>query len=149
MCSILNFSKEQKKLLISFDNKFWTLLIEECNSPTQENIESLTKIRENFISYFDLVKEIYQKDNNKKIEKGSILYNAKEFDDKNKIDLLLDKNIKQFIINKRKDITNIQIISLIKNSDPYFIENKEEYINKRDVNILKNIDFQNIDDKFI
>ena len=149
VCSILNFSKEQKKLLISFDNKFWTLLIEECNSPTQENIESLTKIRENFISYFDLVKEIYQKDNNKKIVKGSILYNAKEFDDKNKIDLLLDKNIKQFIINKRKDITNIQIISLIKNSDPYFIENKEEYINKRDVNILENIDFQNIDDKFI
>ena len=140
--------EEEKKLLIFFDNNFWEYIINGCKNPTQDSIEQLLKIRENFKIYFDTVKSIYTKENAKKLAKGSILHNAKEFGSKNQIDFLLDKYIKEFI-NKKNDITNIEIISLIRKSDPYYFENVEEYINRRDVNILEKIDFQSIDDEFI
>ena len=146
--NILEFSKERKKLLVFFSSNFWELLIKVCSNCSQENIQSLNNIKENFQNYLELVKDLYQKKKDVRPKKGSVLEDALKFNEKNKVDSIIDKNIKEFI-NKKEDITNKEIINLIMYLDPFFKENKEQYLDKRDVNILKRIDFQTIDDEFI
>ena len=136
--NIIKYSKKNNKLLIFFIDKFWENLINICNSSTKENIIILSDLREIFENYFKLVNDLYKK--------GKILENAINFNKKDKFDLTLHNNIKEFL-KKEKNIPNIDIINFIMTKDPVYINEKN--INKRDHKIFDKIDFDNIDNEFI
>jgi len=135
---IIEFSQENNKLLIYFNDIFWKKLINICNSSSRENINNLFELRELFIKYFELVTNT--------IKKGPILDNAKALNKMDEFDSKLDKNIIEHI-KKEKNISNIDIITFIMKVDPIYFTEKN--ISKRDIIILDQIDFENIDDEFI
>ena len=136
---IMEFSNEKNQLLIAFNDNIWEKLIQNCNSSSQENIILLSKLREIFIKYFELVSNLNKKDN--------IYKNAFNFDKKDKFDITLHKNIKEHL-QKEQNIQNIEIINLIMLRDPIYSTDKN--ISKRECGILLNkIDFEKIDNEFI
>ena len=58
---IINFSKENNKLLIYFNNEFWAYLIIICNSPSIDNIMNLNELGELFEEYYKVVKNSIKK----------------------------------------------------------------------------------------
>ena len=141
---IIEFSKEKdNKLLIMLNDKLWTKLINICNSSEEENIILLSELRELFLNYFKLIKDSGIK--------GDIFTNAEKFSKKDEFDIKLHNNIMNFIKND-KNISNIQILSLIKERDPIYYDSKygKDAINKdkRDYKILDLFDFDKIDDEF-
>ena len=134
---IINFSRENNKLLIYFNNLFWANLINICNSSSQDNIVNLYELRELFDKYFIFVIN--------SIKKGPILENSKMFYKKNEFDIKLHNNIIEFIENE--NLPNIEIIDFIMTKDPIYYDEKN--INYRDINIIDQIDFDNIDEQFI
>ena len=136
---IIQFSEDNNKLLVIFNDKFWENLINNCNSSSQDDIMLLSNLRKLFEEqYFKLVCKLYQK--------GQILDNIQKFEKKDEFDLKLHSNIIQHI-KKEKNISNLQIISLIINNDPVY--NTDKNIDKRDIKILDLFDFEKIDKDFI
>ena len=136
---LIEFSEKNKKLLINLTDKLWEKLINFCSNPTKENIILLSDLRVSFKTYFELVKSLYKTDD-------KIYKNALDFNKKDKFDLLLDKNIKEYL-KKVEYISNSEIINLIMKRDPIYKDNN--HINKRDCKILNKLDLENIDDDFI
>ena len=135
---IMEFSQENNKILIYFNDTFWKKLISICNTSSRDNINNLSELRELFNKYFELVTNT--------IKKGSLFDNAQELYKKDEFDIKLDKNIIEHIKHE-KDISNIDIITFIMKEDPIYYTDKNK--NKRDIIILDQIDFDNIDDEFI
>jgi len=139
---IIYFSEEKKKLLIFFNNQFWENIISHNYSKdTRENIKICYNFRNLFERYYKLVSEIYEKKDTKIKEEATKLHNTEYFGN------LLDKNIFKFIENE-KNITNIEIISLIKGYDVYYTDD-DKYINERNVDIFNKINFESVDEEFI
>ena len=137
--NLIEFSEKNKKLLINFTDKLWEKLINFCSTSTKENIILLSDIRNCFKKYFVLVESLFKKDD-------KIYKNISAFNNKDKFDLLLDKNIKEYL-KKTEYITNSEIINLIMKKDPIYED--KNHINKRDCNILNKLDLENIEDEFI
>ena len=138
---IIEFSKEKKKLLVYFTNKFWDLLLKKFSSPEKENIPILFELRKTFQEYYEFVQEIYEKKEKNKIKKQCNVYFEKD-----EYGYTLDQNIKN-IIKEDKNIENIEIIDLIYHYDVYYSE--EKYSNKIDVEIFERINFEKIYNDFI
>ena len=145
--SIINFSREQKILLIYFSSNFWINILKHYNKPFDLNINICYRLREIFHQYNDLVNDLFKDDKNerKSLRKG-IKNDINKYFDKDEFAFLLDKNIKlYFEINK--NISNDECVGLIKEYDPYYKEDK--YKSKRDPNIFDYINFDQIDKQFI
>ena len=91
---IIEFSYENNKLLIYFNDNFQKKLIIICNSSSRENINNLFEWREKFIKYFELVTNT--------IKKGPIFDNPKALNKMDEFDTKLDKNIIEHIKNEKK-----------------------------------------------
>jgi len=101
---VMEFSIEKNQLLIAYNNNIWEKLIQNCVSSSKENIILLSKLREIFIKYLDLMSNLNKKDN--------IYKNAFNFDKKDKFALTLHKNIKEHL-QREQNIQNLEIINLI------------------------------------
>ena len=93
-----------------------------------------------FEKYFELATSFKKEDDINK--------NATKFCKKDRFDILLDKNIKEYL-KREKDISNESIITLIMEIDPIYNIKSNKNISKRDYKILDYINFQKIDKDFI
>ena len=133
--------KKKKKILIYFNDSFWENIITNYNSPKEENIEICYNMKKLFDRYYALTNKLDGKYN-------FIKEDSKKLKEKKFYEILLNKNIKNFI--KKENIENIDIINLIINKDEFYSKNIEQnYENKRDVEIFDKINFNTIDKDFI
>ena len=139
---LISFSKIEKIFLIYFTNNFWKYILNNFNEPNEVSIYICYKLREVFMKYYDLVNEIF-KDRYKKF---TIKYDAINYYELDEFAILLDKNIKKYIINNKK-LENIEKLALIKQYNPYYKEERFKYL--VDINIFDLFDFNNIDNEFI
>ena len=136
---INEFSKDKKQLLINFKNIFWESMAKKYSDINMKSIELCYQIREELKKYHSLVNDLSTKENtiNKEINK---------FFRRGVFISQLDKNIKAYI-KDNSNITNLEIIELIKNYDVYYSDSR--YIKKRDPDILDKLDLEKIDKNFI
>ena len=139
---LISFSKIEKTFFIYFTNNFWKYILNNFNEPNEVSIYICYKLREVFMKYYDLVNEIF-KDRYKKFP---IKYAAINYYELDEFAILLDKNIKKYIINNKK-LENIEKLTLIKKYHPYYKEERFKYL--VDINIFDLFDFNNIDNEFI
>lgn len=140
MKSIIEFSKDKKILLINFKSNFWESMAKFYSGINIKSIELCYRIREEFKKYNNsLINEILPNDNVIRNEINSF-YRKGIFIGQ------INKNIKAYI-QKNENITNEEIIELIKNYDAYY--SVQRYIKKREPEILDKIDLEKIDNKFI
>jgi len=139
MKSIIEFSKEKKILLINFKYNFWDSMAKNYSGISIKNIELCYRIREELKKYNSLINELFQKDNDIRKE-NNYFYKKGIFIGQ------LNKNIKSYIKNT-SNITNLEIIKLIKNYDVYYSDSR--YIKKREPEILEKIDLEKVDKNFI
>jgi len=139
--SIINFSKDEKIFIVFFTNDFWKYLLTYNSEPNQDNIYFCSKIRETFIRYYNLVRDIFQK----KI-KFTIKNEAINYYDRDEFAFILDQMIRQYI-NIDKDMPNIEKLAYITQYNPYY--NEEKYYNKVDTEIFDNFNLNNVDNDFI
>ena len=132
--SILNFSKNKKKLLLILGNLFWENFIKIYKEPTKENIQICFDLAKEFSIYSSLMNDLYE-------DKKEI----NDFFDRSQFEYLLDNNIQKYLKNS-KDIKNEEIISFIIYYDIYYQDDK--YIDLREPNIFEKIDFNTIDKEF-
>ena len=139
--SIIYYCKNEKIFLIYFTNDFWKYLLTFNSEPNQDNIYFCSNIRDTFILYYELVKELYEKKT-----KFTIKTEAFNYYERDEFAFILDQMIRQYI-NNDKDISNIEKLAYITQYNPYYIE--EKYCNKVDAEIFDNFDLNNVDDDFI
>ena len=139
--SIIEFSKEKKAFLIYFTNNFWQYILNYYNEPTQDDIYICFRLREIFISYYNLVNEIFANRKNFTIKKD-----ANNYFERDEFSFLLDQIIRQFI-NNNKELQNIEKLAYITQYNPYYIDPK--YSNKVDCEIFDLFEFKNVDNYFI
>ena len=123
--NIIKFSIEKKLLLIYLKEDFWDSLSKKCSRINRDNIELCYTLRVLLNKYFSMVKGLFEKDKDKK-DKNSfynkdnkIFKEIKNFYRKNVFTNQLDKIIKEYI-NTNDNITNMEIIELIKDYDLYY-----------------------------
>ena len=134
---ILEFSEENKLLLINFGSVFWKTIVKKFSEENKENIELCYK--------FNLQFEKYETIENNLSNKNKLKNDSKEHI-KVYLNSYLDKIINNYIKNNQK-ITNQEIIDLIYNYD--IIYKDENYVDKRDPYILEKIQLDEMDDDFI
>ncbi len=137
--SITNFSKEQKKLLIILNAKFWESLPKKFSRISKENIELCSTLRVLFNKYTTLTKVTPSIDDKIKKEITSSFR-------KGIFTQQIHKLTEEYIKYNQK-ITNIEIIELINDYDKYYSDDK--YINKRDPEILDKIDLEEVNEIFV
>ena len=140
--SIINFSKEEKVLLVYFTSNLWKKFLEEYKNPTDINIYNCYRLRELLINYNDLINELfkYDKYSNIKIDINKLL-------DEDNFSKLLDKNIKKYLKKYCKELTNAEILGFFGGFNPYYKE--EKYYNQRELYIFDYIDFNDNSKQFI
>ena len=133
--SIINFSKENKVLLIYFHSIFWNHILKNYNELSDTNISICYRLREIFVKYNDLVNELFM--NNKK---SYIKDDINKYYERDEFSFLLDKNIKKYLeINN--ELSNADILGFIEAFNPYYREDCYSY--KRDSYIFN---YLNLDD---
>ena len=132
--NILDFCRNENKLILIFDNSFWEKFIKLYQNPTLENIENCYEMEKLFNIYNDL--------------KSKLNNNEKEYEDSSEIqfEYLLNRNIIKYI-NKQPNIQNKDIIDLIMKYNIYYLD--EKYIEKRNTEIFDKININSVDDIFI
>ena len=147
--SIIDFSRNKKKLLIYFNSNFWLNILKHYKEPNAIHILGITicfNIRNTLEKYANLLDELF---NNSKIDDEKKMKNdIKKFIDNDEYAKSIDNNIK-FYFKNNKEITNEEIIGIIIEYHPYYIDDKYKNDPKRDSNIFDYIDFNHIDSKFI
>ena len=140
MESIFKFSKDEKILLVQLKGDFWESLAKRCDEPNLENIKISYKLREEALKYKNLVSDLIKDKNN-----NIIIRDINSFMNKLTYENQLDINIKNYIRNN-PDITNLEIIDIIKNYALFYYD--EKFKIKRDPDILNKIDIEKIDEDF-
>lgn len=140
---IINFSKENKIILIFFKLYFWESLAKKYSEIRRENIEICFKLKNLLTLYNTTINFLLKEDKNNPIKKEiNATWKRGIFTHQ------IDKIMKEYIKNSQK-ITNLEIIELIKDYNKYYTEDSESYIKRRDPDILSRIDFEEINDEFI
>ena len=140
--SIINFSKEEKVLLVYFTSNFWQQFLEDYKKPTDINIYNCYKLRELLINYKDLINELFNSD-----KKSIIRKDINHFCDEDDLAKLLDKNIKKYLEIYNKELSNAEILGFFEGFNPYYKE--EKYYNKRELYIFDYINFNDNNEQFI
>ena len=104
-------------------NNFWNYTLNYYNEPNQENIKICFDLRVLFKNYYELVKIVFAK----KDDKFTIKNEANIFLENDEFAFILDQIIKKFI-NDRKDLTDIEKLAFITKYNPYYIPG--EYSNR-------------------
>ena len=147
--SIVDFSKDKKKLLIYFSSNFWNNILKHYNEPNSMHLLNITicfGLRNILKKYYRLMVELF---NETKIDDEKKMINdIKIYIDKDEYAKSLDNNIR-FYFKHNKEITNEEIIGIIKEYHPYYIDDIYKNDSKRDSNIFDYLDFNHIDKNFI
>ena len=114
--------------MVNFTKEFWNSIAKKYSEAKIENIKICFKLREKLLKYLKVINDL----NNEKKDNISFI-------NKNVFEHQLDKSIIHYISNS-KNITNMEIIDLVKNYDIYYQE--EEYERKREPKILDKIDIK-------
>ena len=136
---ILDFSINQKQLLVFLSGSFWKEMTKVLGKPSADNIYNLFQLRKNFKKYLEFVKTQYKPEH-------AFYKNAEETDGKDEIAVILNSII-QKNIEESKEISNDEIINQITKFDIYYIE--DNYINRRELNFLDRIDFDDKENDWI
>ena len=136
---ILEFSINQKKLILFLSGTFWKKMTEVFEKPCADNIVYLFQLREKCKRYIQLVKEQYEK-------KDYIYSNAEDTEENDIIAIALNIIIRKNI-EESKEISNDEIINQISKFDIYYIE--DIYINRRDLDFLDKINFDDEENDWI
>ena len=112
---ILKFSNAKKILLINFKSEFWESMAKISSEINRKNIELCFNTRKMLVEYRKTVNNLI------KDEKNKIRENITKFYKKGKFISQLDKMIKKYI-ETNQNITNIEIIELIKSYDRDYID---------------------------
>ena len=140
--SIIKFSKVNKAFLIYFTNDFWNNILNNYNEPNDKNIEICFKLRETFIEYYELVREIFKDKDRRKFPIKNDAISYFEYDE---FAFFLDQIIKQYIKIK-KDLNSIEKLDYIVLYNPYYIKKDIDNIN---TDIFNLFDLNDIDNDFI
>ena len=141
MESIINFSKENKVLLVYFHSNFWAHILKNYNELNDINISICFRLREIFVKYNDLINGLFK--NNKKSE---IKDDINKYCQRDEFSFLLDKNIKKFLeINK--ELSNVDILGFIEAFNPYYKEDNYSY--KRESYIFNYLNINDNNNQFI
>ena len=138
---IIEFSTDNNKLLIFLNGYFWESMSKYYSNISKENIEFISNLRILFIKYNRLINTLFKDDRNNQIRKD-----INSFFKKGILTRQIEKMIEEYIKYK-PNITNIEIIELIKEYSIYYSD--EIYINKRDPEILSKINLEDVNDEFI
>ena len=138
---IIEFSKNNNKLLIYLNGYFWDSMSKYYSKISKENIEFISNLGILFLKYKNLINNLFKDDKNNPIMKDIISFFRKEV-----LTLQIDRMIKDYIKYKT-NITNIEIIELIKEYGIFYFNDK--YINKREPEILSKINLEDVNDEFI
>ena len=136
---IFQFSEENKIVLCYLKCDFWESLAKRCAEVNMDNIKICYKLRERVIKYSNLVNNFIKEKKSAIYKDNTLVMNKLIFEDQ------LNLIIKNYINNQ--NITNIEIIDLIKNYALFYHE--DNFIKKREPEILDKIDIEKIDDDFI
>ena len=136
---IFQFSEENKIVLCYLKCDFWESLAKRCAEVNMDNIKICYKLRERVIKYSNLVNNFIKEKKFAIYKDNTLEMNKLIFEDQ------LNLIIKNYINNQ--NITNIEIIDLIKNYALFYHE--DNFIKKREPEILDKIDIEKIDDDFI
>ena len=145
--SIIDFSRDKKKLIIYFSSNFWINILKHYNEPNAINIDICFKLRELLEKYHVLIEELF---NDTKIDDEKKMKNdIKKYIVRDEYAFVLDNNIKIFIKSKLNDknFSDSEILGYFTQYDPYFIEEKYKY--KIDTFIFDYIKFDSSDKQFI
>ena len=142
---LIQFSKDNEKLILYLKSEFWINLLKQYNKPDLENINSCYRLRELFKEYYNLIETLYKNttDENKVLIKKDInkYYWRDEFA------FILNNNIKIFLEEKNDDLLDQEKIGIVEKYNPYYNTKKkddiERYKNNRETNIFNNINFKN------
>ena len=145
--SIIDFSREKKKLLIYFSSNFWINILKRYNEPNAINIDICFKLRNLLEKYYVLIDELFK--DSKIDEEKKIKNDIKKYIERDEYAFVLDNNIKIFIKGNLNDknFSDSEILGYFTQYDPYFIEEKYKY--KIDTFIFDFIKFDSSDKQFI
>ena len=136
---ILTFSENEQKLLIIFPNYFWEGFLKIYENATQENIINCKILRENFLNYYNVLKN-YCRVNSIKAE-------AEKYYNNDVFAYILDNSIK-FYLEEKKNLQNKEIVKLVMEYDPYYFPETKTHNNKRNPEIFQKLNFNEIDEDF-
>ena len=122
---IFQFSEENKIVLCYLKCDFWESLAKRCAEVNMDNIKICYKLRERVIKYSNLVNNFIKEKKSAIYKDNTLVMNKLIFEDQ------LNLIIKNYINNQ--NITNIEIIDLIKNYALFYHE--DNFIKKRTRNI--------------
>ena len=137
---IIEYCEQKKIILIYFKNDFWKYILDCYKEPKQVNILICHTLRNIFIQYFQLIKDVIQD------EQNIIKREAKSYMDIDRFAFLLDENIKKYI-DKNNDIGDIEKLDYISKFNPYY--NDPKYSNKVNSDIFNSFSLTNINKEFI
>ena len=147
--TIIDFSREKNKLLIYFSSNFWIYILKHYKEPNAKSILNITicyKLRKVLNRYNRLIANLFY--DTKIDDENKIKTDIQKYIDMDEYAKIIDNNIKFYFINN-KEITNEEIIAIIKEYHPYYIDDKYKNDPKRDSNIFDFIDFNHVDRNFI
>ena len=144
---ILNFSKENNKLLIYFKPSFWEISIKSCSDLNYNNIILIYKFNEKLKEYKIILNNMFKDINDKQDKKYKMKKEINLFFKKGSITHQIHHIIHKYIKNNSSEITNDEIIDLIYKYDIYYKDEKQ--IRKREPEILGIIDLDKISNDFI
>jgi len=147
--SIINFSKENEILLIYFCSNFWKNILKHYDEPNIDNIDICYRLRKAFVKYNYLINIFFDDKNDAKNDKKGkqIKIDINQYFNRDEFAFILDKNIINFIKNKKEILSDAEILGIIEKYDPYYKEDKYKY--KRETNIIDYIKFEQNDKIFI
>ena len=135
---LTEFSKEQKKLFMILNGKFWESLAKKSYGINRDNIKLCSVLRSIFKNYNNMVSE-FEEDNKIKKEIKEIKATFK----RGIFTPQIHKIIKEYI-EKNPDVSNVEILELIKDYDEYYKNDSEYNIKQREPKILEKINLEKI-----
>ena len=150
---IIEYSTDNKILIIYLKSEFWIHLLKQYNKPDYENIDSCHRLRDIFKEYHNLIDTLYKditNENEKKIKKDIDQYYRRD-----EFAFILNNNIKKFLqiqeIENPK-FSDAEKLGIVEKYNPYYNtkdkDDIERYKNNRETAIFNNIYFRNATDAF-
>ena len=150
---IIDYSRDNKTLLIYLTNQFWIYLLSQYKTIIDiDNIDNCYKLRKIFKKYYELTNFLYNDknlENALKVEYKTVQSNAKRYYDRDEFGYILNKNVKEYLANNKE--TNSNRLAMIGKYNPYFNiedeDDKKKFVNFKDTSIFDYINFDEVKNK--
>ena len=149
---IIEYSLNNKFLIIYLKSEFWINLLKQYNLSDLENINSCYRLRDLYKEYYNLINTLY-KDTNDKNEKN-IINDINKYYSRDEFAFILNNNIKKYLEVKNDTLLDQEKLGVVEKYNPYYNTKNiktdiERYKNSRETSIFNNIHFNNPTDAFM